>query len=950
MPAEGWSAQYMVDVNYDYYASSLGMWLLYETDEEYEELIQKGFPEDLDFTRTVVRYFTTNLVGKIALEEDVNKKRNYNDISVDTNTWYLLKPDLSVEPMIFVEQTHRYIRWSTEDKNFDLNIMFSDSTWALTVNRGHTILVTNSMDVTSLEFTNYVPPYETYHVIRGSRLVLNTEIPQDYSTVSNRAMKAVQQEETGVTILNKLNIGSFIEIYDGGGYNVAFKGGMDGNESILTTDGSPVATSNMVEGVLDTSPNVVHIEGNEQILGSKTFLNGVTVQSAYTPFTISTRDSDKDFYNISCGIYDDFWGFRFGMIGTDDPTINTIKFPFKSGTLAIDEDVVHKSGNESISGVKTFTQNVVINASLRNGNSVTANGSRSHAQGLSSTATGDYSHAEGDDTKAIGAHSHAEGYLSEARGIDSHAEGHSTISSGKRAHAEGFQTSATNNQSHAEGRITVAGGYHSHAEGRGSIALGDQSHAEGAQTIAAGHQSHTDGFRAMSAEQGESVTNIVNPHAGAYVWQGMPDTVSLVTDIAAEDALTPGQRLTPEELTNTYYHSHGVGTFNIKPVGGLDGFWIGETNFTDHVATLTALKRDYDDASVNTNVWFISKDDGSSGVLTYKGTRRWGNQQYELSGGIRLGEGFWWTLKTNNIPFVSIPGNLKDNNLYFSDNTNSFTLVRGSRFALNTEIPKDYTSVSNAAMNSIQKTQDWFWGDVSEGARIYLGNFNNDDSYSKEFLFEDAKNQQVWVFPAGQQTNIIAYKSDITASIAASSTAVFSSPQQQLDGWTLPEYISALSKYKWDTQSRTCYREFVENDMLILRAVTNIDLTAVGNIDALKAMEDSIEIRKPPVAQTCYSVGYASLTNVLVATNANFKIDGNYLAGADITISYDVSGTTTTAIISPSSITAAPGSITIAESALATARSEIGRTITFTIQTAYGHTSITAVVAEPPTP
>ena len=196
-------------------------------------------------------------------------------------------------------------------------------------------------------------------------------------------------------------------------------------------------------------------------------------------------------------------------------------------------------------------------------------------------------------------------------------------------------------------------------------------------------------------------------------------------------------------------------------------------------------------------------------------------------------------------------------------------------------------------------------------------------------------------------THTLSYSNSGTDLEPAASTAEETS---LFAGFSLPEYVSTLSKYKYDPNTRTCYREFMENDTLILRAVTNIDLTAAGNIDALRAMEDSIEIRKPPVAQVCYSVGYESLDNVLVATNANFKIDGNYLSEAEITMSYDVSGTTTAEIISPTAITATSESITIAESALETVRSVVGRSVTFAIQTAYGHTSITAVVAAPPTP
>ena len=304
--------------------------------------------------------------------------------------------------------------------------------------------------------------------------------------------------------------------------------------------------------------------------------------------------------------------------------------------------------------------------------------------------------------------------------------------------------------------MTVAGGYHSHAEGRGSIALGDQSHAEGAQTIAAGHQSHTDGFRARSAEQGESVTNIVNPHAGAYVWQGMPDTVSLVTDIAAEDALTPDQRLTPEELTNTYYHSHGVGTFNINPVGGMDGFWVGEKT----MARALSEKRDKTDLSIDPHFWVLVKPDGTKIVLDWDAT-----------------DGYW------------VGG---EDSLEFVSDAGLWTLRVGETVIDGLEAPAD-------------------------SARLVFQ--NGTDVYRLYRATELATN----------------------ADLEASRLAVFSSPQQSLAGWTLPEYISALTKYKYDEYNHTCYRMSISNEVFVLKAVTNIDLTAAVNIAALKDYEDKVQ-------------------------------------------------------------------------------------------------------------
>ena len=109
--------------------------------------------------------------------------------------------------------------------------------------------------------------------------------------------------------------------------------------------------------------------------------------------------------------------------------------------------------------------------------------------------------------------------------------------------ANGDGVVASGNYSHAEGSATTAAGDYSHAEGSVTIAVGDYSHAEGAGTTAAGDYSHVDGVLAMTKYQDNY----------AFAWSG---------DYEREE-YDP-------------YESHGVGTFNINPVGGLNGFYIGE--------------------------------------------------------------------------------------------------------------------------------------------------------------------------------------------------------------------------------------------------------------------------------------------------------------------------------------------------------------------------------------
>lgn len=124
---------------------------------------------------------------------------------------------------------------------------------------------------------------------------------------------------------------------------------------------------------------------------------------------------------------------------------------------------------------------------------------------------------------------------------------------------EGENTAATVLAAHAEGYYSEALGQYSHAEGEVGRAIGQGSHAEGNSTTAGGRGSHAAGYMAVTAGSG-SYSSISDPHNYAYAWQG--------------------------STTSSFYHSHGDGTYNINPAGGTDGFYIGETNFTQHIANL----------------------------------------------------------------------------------------------------------------------------------------------------------------------------------------------------------------------------------------------------------------------------------------------------------------------------------------------------------------------------
>lgn len=138
---------------------------------------------------------------------------------------------------------------------------------------------------------------------------------------------------------------------------------------------------------------------------------------------------------------------------------------------------------------------------------------------------------------------------------------------GEGSLAAGLDVSASGPSSHAEGVETTA--YEgAHAEGFGTTAMGNYSHAEGQNTIAIADGSHASGIYSYTLRY----------HDYAYAWNG-----------------------DGSKSENNPYTSHGYGTFNINPIGGVDGFYIGERTLSEIindaiVARLSAI--DPDNASV----------------------------------------------------------------------------------------------------------------------------------------------------------------------------------------------------------------------------------------------------------------------------------------------------------------------------------------------------------------
>ena len=212
-------------------------------------------------------------------------------------------------------------------------------------------------------------------------------------------------------------------------------------------------------------------------------------------------------------------------------------------------------------------------ASFANGSGVIASGSYSLASGRKSISTDLYGYVHGNECSSSGRYSRATGYQTSAIGDYSATAGYNTRAIGVYSSAFGNSTTATGSGSVAFGGLTEA--------------TGGSSFAEGQYSKASGLGSKASGFNAVSS----NVTS--------YSWQGSAGP-----------------------LAETPYGSHGNGTYNINPVGGTGGFWIGEQ-------TLAAL--------------LAAKQNAETVVTGAVGTASAGNR-------------YFWTSATNVVLSVGLTG------------------------------------------------------------------------------------------------------------------------------------------------------------------------------------------------------------------------------------------------------------------------------------------------------
>ena len=145
----------------------------------------------------------------------------------------------------------------------------------------------------------------------------------------------------------------------------------------------------------------------------------------------------------------------------------------------------------------------------------------------------------------------------------------------------GFRATALGDSSTALGNSTFAAGYRAYQDGNfGAIALGHTvSNHGGYGSGAYGYQTRVSADGLYGAETHGSRTHASNWHTFAA------GNGTVAGGIGAESHGITAYSTNDYAWTwsgSAAYGSHGDGTFNLDPIGGLAGFWVGETNLGNY--------------------------------------------------------------------------------------------------------------------------------------------------------------------------------------------------------------------------------------------------------------------------------------------------------------------------------------------------------------------------------
>ena len=211
----------------------------------------------------------------------------------------------------------------------------------------------------------------------------------------------------------------------------------------------------------------------------------------------------------------------------------------------------------------------------------------------------------------------------------------------------------------------------------------------------------------------------------------LPSYVDDVVEVAALPSSGESGKLYVVTGTNAVYRWSGSSFVEVSPSRD----WSGElARKQDVIPDLEAIrskansalqahqdisgKRDLTDLSVDRGKWLLVKPDGTQARLEKSDPQRdaWTGDGFTLSFGEEGGDPFWFLWKTDSSGGFVIDESVSSppdaNKLEFTDGVSVYRLVRGSRLALDTEIPVVDDAVTRTSANPVKSSGIWsaIWG------------------------------------------------------------------------------------------------------------------------------------------------------------------------------------------------------------------------------------------------
>ena len=467
-------------------------------------------------------------------------------------------------------------------------------------------------------------------------------------------------------------------------------------------------------------------------------------------------------------------------INTLQALVETLQESVNSG---VNIDASNKLDKNNPTGTGSLSLNRLANSSVGQksvalGNSTTASGEDSYAEGRLSKAVTRQAHAEGDCTVAgdvdintsdasqisaypAGSAAHAEGIYTNAKGRAAHAEGYLTKATGNAAHAEGESTLAQGNNSHAEGGGTQATGNYSHAEGANSAgnikttASGVASHAEGKGTTASGEAAHAEGYETRASEPGAHAEGFGTEATGLYSHAEGYQTKAMNGNSHTEGFKTVAAGLRSHAEGNnsqtgadaTAAHAEGWGSQALGVGSHSEGLeTIAEGNYSHTEGT--------DNRAIGNN----SHAEGYVTIAKGKGSHTEGKQNIaygDYSHVEGIGNNY---IKTNTIPGIQWQScspstgieksNLISNGIF---STETFT-YDGVTYNYGIYVPKNYFY----QWTTMPESHNGFWKGSLE-FRVYTQEYPNESNLFTEVLITD-RDYHDWATPTS--TICIYYNSE----------------------------------------------------------------------------------------------------------------------------------------------------------------------------------------------